>query len=199
MRTHRWATAASAMIVATTIVSVRAEPALAADPCTKTVYLLTDSSTEGAVTTEMSYTGDGAGMLRARGGSDGPWERFLICWPDSGSNTVVIRSEAANRWVSVEKDMAGGNRYMLRARATTIGPWEEFDIFSTQDCKRVMIRSKVGGFVSVERNYTGGGKGMLRARATTIGPWEKFVVMDANGAVLNWYFPTGGGEPCDWS
>jgi hypothetical protein len=65
------------------------------------------------------------GMLRARSGSIGPWERFRI-YRDQGSGEVSIQSEANQKYVSVELGYQGNAHAMLRARSTVVGPWEKF-------------------------------------------------------------------------
>ncbi|GII59844.1 hypothetical protein Pth03_82330 [Planotetraspora thailandica] len=122
------------------------------------------------VSAELAYQEPTLGMLRARSSTDGPWERFRICY-DGTSDTIY--SVGAQRYVSAEVATPGEKNGMLRAHATLINAWERFRL----QCGSVYcsIRSLANDrLVSAELQYTGADYGMLRARSTTTGDWELF-------------------------
>jgi Peptidase family M23 len=127
------------------------------------------------VSSELSYTGNRNGMLRARATSVGTWEKYAIvgnCWASSG---CALRAAANGRYVSAEIKDPGSQNGMLRARATSVGTWEKFRISGdcTTGCAlKSLANSK---WVSAEKAYSGSGNGMLRARATSVGGWEGFL------------------------
>jgi len=124
------------------------------------------------VSAELGYTGSLYGMLRARSGGVGPWEKFQRCI-DPSNNVFTLKSLANNRYVSVEMNYTGSYKYMLRARSTTVGPWERFTLYGTSSYYMDAFRANSNGlFVSTEMGYSGSNRYMLRARAASIGEWE---------------------------
>ncbi|WP_283136608.1 fascin domain-containing protein [Rhizohabitans arisaemae] len=123
------------------------------------------------VSAELGYTGADEGMLRARAGQKGTWERFTICF--DGVNST-IRSQANGRYVSAELSYGGADNGMLRARATVVGSWERFSFESCGDRCTVIRSTANGRLVSAELRYAGADYAMLRARATAVGEWERF-------------------------
>ncbi|MEU8379100.1 hypothetical protein [Streptosporangium sp. NPDC048865] len=124
------------------------------------------------VSAEVGYTGNVSGMLRARSGGAGHWERFSLCSRD-GFDTLY--SYGAMNYVSAELYHTNADYGMLRARSNSVGPWEKFDITcGKSDCT---IRSLANGkYVGAELYYPGTNYGMLRARSDSAGPWEKFSI-----------------------
>ena len=76
------------------------------------------------VTSELSTTGDQAGMLRARGTNTGSWERFYVV--PQGDGTYALKSAENKLFVTAEFNYTGGDQGLLRARSTTVGSWERF-------------------------------------------------------------------------
>jgi hypothetical protein len=136
------------------------------------------------VSAELGYSGDRNGMLRARAGSVGPWERFELCHnviiPGGVPFGVIstLRSLANGKYVSVEHGYSDNWNNMLRARADSVGSWEALDIDSGNDPARIRdwYDFKIA---SAELNMPGPWTGMLRARADTVGPWEQWQVVAA--------------------
>jgi hypothetical protein len=141
------------------------------------------------VAAEVAYSGNSAGMLRARtDGSIGPWEQFLLCdvadlrWNNTAS-ALFSDLDGTNGWVSAEFGYASPYTGVLRARpnSNTIGDWEEF-ILVRQDCGSncwALLNPSRNLWVSAELGYatTDWRYGMLRARAAQVGPWEKFNIV----------------------
>ncbi len=129
------------------------------------------------VSAELGYRGSQQGVLRARAGTDGPWEQFECV--AVGINQWAIRSLANGRYVSTELGYPGTSYGVLRAHAGAIGSWETFTLDSVPGCSCFAIKGANSKFVSAELGYTGSVHGLLRARAATIGPWEKFDITPA--------------------
>jgi len=115
------------------------------------------------------------GMLRARAGAIGPWEKFTMCV--DGLGYFTLKSNANGRYVAVEHNFSGRYQHMLRARtpASQLGAWERFLLEDWGDV--VAFRSDRGFYVTAEFGYTDPKeKGMLRSRQgqTYRGPWESF-------------------------
>ncbi|WP_144069958.1 fascin domain-containing protein [Nonomuraea indica] len=145
-----------------------AQPASADVACLK-MYIV-NGYTGHVVSAELGDTRF-PGMLRARAGSVGPWEKFERCI-DQNTDTFTLRSLANNRYVSVEMNYTGSYKYMLRARATTVGPWERFKLYPTTSYYMDAFKGSSNLFVSTEMSYSGSDKYMLRARAASMGEWE---------------------------
>jgi len=104
-----------------------------------------------------------------------------------------LRSDANNKYVSVELGYGGGSNAMLRARASSVGPWERFEFcWGVQNNPGYLaIRSIANGkWVAAELGRTGNDYGMLRARSTSIGPWETFSGLTGLRNTTNWKWVT---------
>ncbi|MEW1584344.1 hypothetical protein AB0283_02685 [Micromonospora vinacea] len=126
---------------------------------------------------EFGWTGSGAGMLRARSQTVGPWETFGMCW-DGAYYLITPLYEPSGRelYVATEKDYKSNDYGMLRARSEAIGTWEQYTITwygSGPDYISIKARAN-DRYVTTERQWTGDRFGMLRARSTSVGPWEQF-------------------------
>jgi surface antigen len=144
-------------------------------------YLRSTSPTASAngpyVSTELGYSGANQGILRARGGSVGPWEKYLIVRQPNG--TVALMSTANGKFASVEFNYPDATQAVLRARSDTIGSWEEFTLVSNNGdyaLRSAHQYNNVYAYVSAELGYDKGYNlyGELRARNTSIGEWERF-------------------------
>jgi hypothetical protein len=147
------------------------------------------------VSTEIGYGGTDKGMLRARAGAIGPWEKYQIWerdWADFWETSeFAIMSQANGRFVSTEIGYSGGGAAMLRARnlrVAGIGPWEKYilpggsgigpwdrrnpvsNTFFTAEANGLAVAAEDGS------NYWGYMQGILRARTSTawLGGWERF-------------------------
>lgn len=164
-------TVVTAMIATVIGVAVSSEPAAAS--CATNVYI--DSWENGkAVSVEVNYTGAFYGMLRARGNSIGPWEKFTRC--DYGSY-VTLKSNANGKYVHVNTsaESGGSYAYMLRASASSVlGPNEKLRKETLTGFHFALAALSNNKYVTVEMNYTGSTQYMLRARATSVGDWETF-------------------------
>jgi len=130
-------------------------------------YLRSVSSTATAngttyVSTELGYTGSLNGILRARSGSVGPWEKYLLVYNDDG--TASLMSTANGK---------------LHARSDVVGPWEEFTMVSDNGAFALRSAHQYNGmlaYVSAELGYDKSYSlyGELRARNGSIGDWERF-------------------------
>ena len=128
------------------------------------------------VAAELGYPGADNGMLRARSGSVGAWEKFECV--ALGGNRWALRSRANGQYVVTELGYGGPTQAMLRARSGSPGGWEQFRIvpLSLTDPK-FALRSTVGDkAVTTEIAYGGGGASQLRARSDSVGAWEQFTV-----------------------
>ncbi len=77
------------------------------------------------VSTEIGYTGNEYGMLRARASAIGAWEQYQLVSVES-SGFWAIKSLANGLYVSAELGYAGIEQAMLRARAYSVGAWEQY-------------------------------------------------------------------------
>ena len=134
-----------------------------------------------AVSVELGYSGSEYGMLRARSGSPGPWEKIDVL--QLNSTDVALRSRANNLYVSAEIGYGTSNPLygMLRARSSSIGAWETFSIGhiaeSTHGSYQLVAVNDM--YVSAEVGYGTSNPlyGMLRARSSSLGTWEKYNII----------------------
>ncbi|MFI9274642.1 fascin domain-containing protein [Kitasatospora sp. NPDC052896] len=126
------------------------------------------------VTTQLDYTGDQYGMLRAHIGTPGPWEQFNICL-NTTTNTYTIRSVQNGQYVTTQLDYTGTQYGMLRAHIATPGPWEQFTFAPTGN--GYSIRSVANGnYVTAQMGFSGNQYAELTATDTAADPgsWEQF-------------------------
>jgi hypothetical protein len=123
------------------------------------------------VSTELGYSGNQYGMLRARATSVGPWELYQFCALES---IYYIYANADNRYVSAELGYTGEEYGMLRGRSLGIGPWERYKV--TGCCNDMIFQSAANlNYVTGEFAFRGSYYGMLRARARTLGEWQEWI------------------------
>jgi len=170
------------LVIATLFVAPNAASAasgLAADThCNYSDPIAIKSARNGKyVTTERDYSGNNAGMLRARADAVGPWETYYLCYQDGwGPNEFAFLAAANNKFVSAEFDYSGTSKGMLRARTDEPGVWERFNwIYGLPSSQ--LQSTWTGQYVSTELDYTGTKYGMLRARSGSADIWEQFVIL----------------------
>jgi hypothetical protein len=125
------------------------------------------------VSTEISFGGGAAGLLRARATDAGPWEQYRFC-SVSGTGIWYIVSLANGKIVSTEVNYRDPHKNVLRARTDTGGPWEQFQFSYNSDATVSLLSVAAVRWVSVELDYSGLGRDELRARSWDSGPWERF-------------------------
>ncbi len=134
------------------------------------------------VTTEIGYTGNDNGLLRARATEVGPWELYTQCEGQgtNGQYYEAYLSQANGKYVTTEYGFTGSMYTALRARASVDGTWEHY--YTGTPCGDWLAFDlqtvSIGRYVTVELGYTGNYYALLRGRATTLGPWEIFGVND---------------------
>jgi hypothetical protein len=146
-------------------------------------YLKSASTTAAAngtvyVSTELNNSGSTNAILRARAGSAGPWEKYLLTNNDDG--TVSLMSTANGKFVSVEFNYPDNTQAVLRARTDMPGDWEKFTIVASNGTfalRSAHAFNNVKAYVSAELGYQTSYPlyGELRARNTQVGDWERFV------------------------
>ncbi|MEU8881174.1 endonuclease/exonuclease/phosphatase family protein [Streptomyces hydrogenans] len=132
------------------------------------------------VSVEISKTGSGEAMLRARTSAAsladlGSWEKFTLHTDDKGV-TTTLRSEANGNYVTTERGYTGGYQNLLRARGTTSGDWEKLQLEKQADGTYALKAATNDGYryVTAEVQDPGADAGLLRARGTSVGSWQKF-------------------------
>jgi len=169
--------AATTAVLITSGLTLGAQPANAVTCGMRFALLSTDL--QRYVSVELGNINDRYGELRARATDVGPWEIFRWCYISHDSRTGedinALKSEANNRYVSVEFFYGGDYNRMLRARATAIGPWERLTIHEFSN-DIIGIRSSSDQWVSADQDYPGDDSGMLIANRLYHGPWESFYV-----------------------
>ncbi len=126
------------------------------------------------VSTEIGYSGDYNGMLRARATAVDAWERYGVC-RDRSTGLTYLWSDQNSRLVSAELGYGGIDYGILRARATVGDAWEQFFTSAEPGGRSTYFYAYGNGrYVSAELGYGGDRYGMLRARATAVAPWEWF-------------------------
>jgi hypothetical protein len=78
------------------------------------------------VTTEVNYTDNYEGLLRARGTTVGDWVKFHLKRQSNGN--YALKSKANGKYVTAEIYDPGTDQGLLRARGTSVGSWERFEI-----------------------------------------------------------------------
>jgi hypothetical protein len=127
------------------------------------------------VRTEVNYTGNKKGMLRAVSSSVADWEKFVLRW-NSGRKAWTLQSAYTKAYVSSEVLDGGNTEGMLRARAASPSDWEMFKLYRLSDGAYAFRSVQSGGYVSAEVNDGGETYGMLRARAGSVSGWERFTL-----------------------
>ncbi|MGW6389595.1 hypothetical protein ACWFR1_03615 [Streptomyces sp. NPDC055103] len=132
------------------------------------------------VSVEVSATGSGEAMLRARKSAAtlddlGSWEKFTLHTDDKGWSTT-LRSEANGNYVTTERSATGSYQNLLRARGTTAGAWEKLQLEKQTDGTYALRAATNDGYkyVTAEVQDPGTDAGLLRARGDTVGSWQKF-------------------------
>ena len=90
------------------------------------VVTLRSASNGRYVSAELGYCCAHYAMLRARSGSVGPWEKFLLYRNAEQANEYWIKSQANGKFVTTELAYAGAYHAELRAIRDGIGPNEKF-------------------------------------------------------------------------
>jgi hypothetical protein len=124
------------------------------------------------VSGEMGYAEPNAGLLRARAGSMGSWEKWRLVQLDNGD--VAVQSQYNSKYVTAEIGSSGTSYARLRARSATVGPWERFRIVYNADGSYSLVSVANGKYVTVETVFSGTLSLALRATAAGIGQNEKF-------------------------
>ncbi|MFF0558035.1 hypothetical protein [Streptomyces sp. NPDC004266] len=132
------------------------------------------------VSVEVSTTGGGEAMLRARKAAAtledlGSWEKFTLHTDDKGFSTT-LRSEANGNYVTTERGYTGTYQNLLRARGTTVGDWEKIQLEKQTDGTYALKAATNDGYkyVTAEVQDPGNDAGLLRARGDSVGSWQKF-------------------------
>ncbi|MFH9954513.1 fascin domain-containing protein [Streptomyces roseolus] len=132
------------------------------------------------VSVEVSKTGSGEAMLRARTSAAsladlGSWEKFTLHTDDKGV-TTTLRSEANGNYVTTERGYTGSYQNLLRARGTTSGDGEKLTLEKQTDGTYALKAATNDGYryVTAEVQDPGADAGLLRARGTSVGSWQKF-------------------------
>ncbi|MFE2015832.1 hypothetical protein [Streptomyces sp. NPDC059491] len=132
------------------------------------------------VSVEVSTTGSGEAMLRARKAAAtldelGSWEKFTLHTDDKGVG-ATLRSEGNGNYVTTERGYTGTYRNLLRARGTTVGEWEKIRLEKQADGTYALKAATNDGYkyVTAEVQDPGNDAGLLRARGDSVGSWQKF-------------------------
>ncbi|MFF0427213.1 hypothetical protein ACFYUJ_22705 [Streptomyces sp. NPDC004520] len=132
------------------------------------------------VSVEVSTTGSGEAMLRARKAAAtledlGSWEKFTLHTDDKGFSTT-LRSEANGNYVTTERGYTGTYQNLLRARGATVGDWEKIQLEKQTDGTYALKAATNDGYkyVTAEVQDPGNDAGLLRARGDSVGSWQKF-------------------------
>jgi hypothetical protein len=132
------------------------------------------------VSVEVSATGGGEAMLRARKAAAtledlGSWEKFTLHTDDKGYSTT-LRSEANGNYVTTERSYTGTYQNLLRARGATVGDWQKIQLEKQADGTYALRAATNDGYkyVTAEVQDPGSDAGLLRARGDSVGSWQKF-------------------------